>query len=227
MADVYRRAGASAGHGDQFRGGIALHLLVTEAEQEPATPTRTPASSYAPSGPAAPTHRLTRGLRPGSSPGSALMIGTAEQVTDRLRQLHSMVRLDRQALTGGEGYPTSRSSTPSLPSARRWRRTCASLRCPRRDSSPRTAAPVPRRHRTYRPSTRRSPSATHERPTMSVPDPLTPREHHHQHDRLRVGWMNAHLPFAAFIDIARSSAHASRHDLSTRHRTPYDWLDPP
>lgn len=107
MANLYRQVGDSAGHDDRLRVGIALHLLVTETEQEARQayphyreflrPKRAGGSGFIVS---------PEAYAQGRRPGNALMIGTTEQITDKLRQLHDAVRFDRlQALTDWGGLP--------------------------------------------------------------------------------------------------------------------------
>lgn len=107
LADVYREAGAAAGLEDQLRLGVALHFL--------AAPTEAAAAASYPH-----YHDFLRPKRSGAGgfdvgreqfeaglgPGRHLMIGTSEQVTEKLAELHDVVRFDRvQALADWGGLP--------------------------------------------------------------------------------------------------------------------------
>lgn len=106
MAEIYRAAGAAAGASD-LRLGIALHLLVTETEQQ----ARDAYVHY---------HEFLRPKRPGGSgftvspqayadgrgSDGALMIGTRDMITEKLLRLHDATRFDRlHALTDWGGLP--------------------------------------------------------------------------------------------------------------------------
>ncbi|OHV33906.1 MULTISPECIES: LLM class flavin-dependent oxidoreductase [Pseudofrankia] len=107
LADVYREAGAQSGHADDLRLGVALHYFGTSSAGE--------AMSLYPY-----YHDFLRPKHPGGGgfvvereqfalglrPGQHLMIGTSEQVSEKLAELYDAVRFDRvHALIDWGGLP--------------------------------------------------------------------------------------------------------------------------
>ncbi|WP_432837377.1 LLM class flavin-dependent oxidoreductase [Dactylosporangium sp. CA-092794] len=93
LVDLYREAGRRAGHADALRVGIAAHYLSTDA----------PADAYPhyhdflrPKRPGGPGYEVSReAFTAGLDAGQPLMIGTAEHVTEKLRELYDAVTFDR------------------------------------------------------------------------------------------------------------------------------------
>ena len=107
LADIYRAAGGAADQGERLRLGVGVHYF--------AAPTTKEAVATYPN-----YHDFLRPKRPGGSGfyvsreqfdhglrrAQALMIGTAEAVTEKLLELHRVVKFDRlQALCDWGGLP--------------------------------------------------------------------------------------------------------------------------
>lgn len=108
-AEIYRRAGAKAGMSDQLRLGVALHLLASDRQTARAS------HSYyhdflRPKYPGGPGFAVTaKHFEAGLQPHGHLMIGTPEDIVDKLKILRDAVKADRiQALVDWGGLPDAR-----------------------------------------------------------------------------------------------------------------------
>ncbi|MFC4507324.1 MULTISPECIES: LLM class flavin-dependent oxidoreductase [Streptomyces] len=107
LVDLYHAAGAEAGHADRLEVGVAVHYFAGRSQDEAASTYRhyheflRPKRSGGPGFSVSP-QAFSEGLRPGRH----LMIGTADQVTEKLLLLHEAVPFDRvQALVDWGGLP--------------------------------------------------------------------------------------------------------------------------
>lgn len=107
LADIYRTAGADAGHEHDLRLGVAVHLFA-------AADTKSARATYPyyhdflrPKRPGAPGYIVTpQQFDQGLTPGQALMIGTSQHIIDKLAALHSILGYDRvQTLVDWGGLP--------------------------------------------------------------------------------------------------------------------------
>lgn len=94
--DLYRAAGEKAGHADKLSVGIATHVFATDSSaaarevypyyREFLRPKRPGGSGYVVSQP-----QFAAGL----APGNALMIGTSEEITDKILEARKVLGADR------------------------------------------------------------------------------------------------------------------------------------
>lgn len=105
LVDLYRAAGAKAGHADRLQVGVAIHYYAGDAPQETYPYYYQYLRPKQPGGPGftVSPQDFTEGLRPDRH----LMIGSSEQVTEKLIRLHKTVPFDRvQALADWGGLPS-------------------------------------------------------------------------------------------------------------------------
>lgn len=107
LADVYREAGEDAGHRDQLQVGVALHFLATADEPAAAGAYRYYQDFMRPKDPGGGGFQVTRQqYDAGRGRHGHLMIGTQDQVADKLVAPHDAVGFDRvQALVDWGGLP--------------------------------------------------------------------------------------------------------------------------
>jgi len=107
LADVYREAGARAGHADDLRLGIALHYFGTSESQDAMSLYPYYRDFLRPKHPGGAGFVVERdAFALGLRPGRHLMIGTSEQVSAKLAELYDTVRFDRlHALVDWGGLP--------------------------------------------------------------------------------------------------------------------------
>jgi alkanesulfonate monooxygenase SsuD/methylene tetrahydromethanopterin reductase-like flavin-dependent oxidoreductase (luciferase family) len=107
LAGLYRKAGADAGHEDALRLGIALHLYAAPDVEAARASYPYYHNFMRPKQPGGPGYIVdSASFDLGMQPGQALMIGTAEQILDKLAALYTDIGYDRiQALVDWGGLP--------------------------------------------------------------------------------------------------------------------------
>lgn len=107
MAEIYRAAGADAGTTTDLRLGIAVHVLVTETDDQARAAYPHYREFLRPKRPGGSGYLVTpEAYAQGLAPDGALMIGTVQTVVDKLQRLYEATSFDRlQALTDWGGLP--------------------------------------------------------------------------------------------------------------------------
>ncbi len=108
LTDIYRTAGAAAGHEASLRLGVAVHLFAA-ADDAAARATYPYYHDFLrPKQPGGPGFTVTsEQFAHGLAPDQALMIGTSPHIIDKLATLHQVLGYDRvQALVDWGGLPS-------------------------------------------------------------------------------------------------------------------------
>ncbi|GIT81501.1 luciferase [Leifsonia sp. LS1] len=115
LAEVYRAAGARAGHFDSLRLGIGLHSFTAANSEEAHAIYPYYRDFLAPKRPGVPGIHVTPAeFEAGFSPDVARAIGTVEEVSDKLTRLHELVHYDRLQLLPDWGGMPRRTARDSL-----------------------------------------------------------------------------------------------------------------
>ncbi|GAA2526149.1 luciferase [Winogradskya humida] len=107
LVDLYRAAGARAGHADRLRVGVAAHYFGAETQAEAASTYPYYHDFLRPKHPGGGGFVVTpQAFTDGTSPDRPLMIGTPGHVIDKLVHLHKVLGYDRlQLLADWGGLP--------------------------------------------------------------------------------------------------------------------------
>ncbi|GAA3942923.1 LLM class flavin-dependent oxidoreductase [Actinoplanes auranticolor] len=107
LIDLYRAAGERAGHAERLQVGVAVHYY---AGDEPEKTYGHYRDFLRPKGPGRPGFTVSpQDFADGLRPDGHLMIGTTEQVTEKMQRLHKVVAFDRvQALVDWGGISAER-----------------------------------------------------------------------------------------------------------------------
>ncbi|BBH69334.1 luciferase [Actinoplanes sp. OR16] len=109
LTDLYRATGEQAGHGDRLRVGVAAHYFGAASEHEAAATYPHYHDFLRPKSPGGGGFVVSeQAFTEGRTLDRPLMIGTSEQVTEKLLHLHQAIGYDRlQLLADWGGLPQS------------------------------------------------------------------------------------------------------------------------